>query len=121
VKRTTEFSKYLGVNKSRGALSRGIDENFSERRFQWEHHGSFSVSALDILDIVKSLGLLYKHVLPLWLPPKPVSHSDRPYMFISFPLLGGDALCVDLSLALVYRNLVCRRTGYLLLQLLFDC
>ena len=71
------------------------------------------------LDIVKSLDLLYKHVLPLWLPPKPVSHSDRPYLFISFPLLGGDALCVDLSLALVYRNLVCRRTGYLLLQLLF--
>lgn len=59
-------------------------------------------------------------MLPPWLLPKPVSHSSRPNLFISSSLLGRDALCVDLSLALVYRDLVCRRTGYLLLQLLFD-
>lgn len=33
-------------------------------------------------------------------------------------LLGRDAVGVDLALALVHGNLVFRRTGYLLLQLL---
>jgi hypothetical protein len=104
--------------ESRGAESCGIGENFSEQISVRAWNEAFRVSALSILDIVKSLGLLYRHASPQ-LPPKPASHSNRPRLFISFPLLGGDALCVDLSLALVYRDLVCRCTGYLLLQLLF--
>lgn len=41
--------------------------------------------------------------------------------FSSPNLLSRNAVCVDLSLALVDRGLVLRRTGYLLLQLLFGC
>lgn len=60
-------------------------------------------------------GPFVQTLFPLWLSLKP---SLGPPSFLSSSLLGRDAVCVDLALALVDRDLVLRRTGYLLLQLL---
>lgn len=60
-------------------------------------------------------GPFIQTLFPLWLSLEP-----PPWPPSTFPctLLGGDAVCVDLALALVDRDLVFGCTGYLLLQLL---
>ena len=62
-------------------------------------------------------GPFVQTLFSLWLSFKP---PLRPRLSSIFPstLLGRDAVCVDLALALVDRNLVFGCTGYLLLQLL---
>jgi hypothetical protein len=63
-------------------------------------------------------GPFVQTLFPLWLPFKP---SPRLLSILSRSLLGRDAVCVDLALALVDRNFICRRTGYLLLKFLCVC
>lgn len=74
-----------------------------------------SVSLWDILDMCETWAFCTDDLSFL---PSLVIH---PLPFSSPNLLSRNAVCVDLSLALVDRGLVLWRTGYLLLQLLFGC